>query len=100
MESRLNLALLGEAKLDALYLDLSELEKDSNILEVIEQIFRQRAIEYKPRQLLFNDQLRAVFLLPKTNTIIDIDDKQFEHYETNGKLRLKHRGRVADSLAR
>ena len=43
--------------------------------------------------------MRAAFVLPKTKTIIDIVDKQFEHYEVAGVSKMKFRGRLSGEIA-
>ena len=78
---------------------LDEIAQDSDILEIIEQSFKTRGLEFQTRQLVCDDRLRAAFVLPKTKTIIDIVDKQFEHYELAGVQRMKHRGRLAAEIA-
>lgn len=81
---------------------MKEIDRDSNILEVIEQNLKERHVAYEPRQLVCDDRLRAAFILSDSKTIIDVGDQQLGYYKRTGdtERKLKLRGRVADELAK
>jgi hypothetical protein len=54
---------------------MDEIDKDCNLLEVIEQSLKARGIAFEKRQLLCGDRVRAAFVLTESKTVVDVIDQ-------------------------
>lgn len=53
---------------------LEEIDKECNLLEVIEQSLKERGVKYQGRQLVCEGRLRAAFVIEDEKAIVDVID--------------------------
>lgn len=80
---------------------LMEIDKDSNLLEVIEGMLKEKGVKYEKNKVVCGGRVRAAFELTEEKVIIDVVDQQYAHYvDRDGVKKLKTKGRKAEEIAK
>jgi hypothetical protein len=60
---------------------IDDIDKKCNLLEVIEGILNEKGVVYDKKRLLCDSKLKAVFVLNRGETIVDIVDGRMAYFE-------------------
>ncbi len=53
---------------------LDEIEKEVNLIEVVEGFLKERGLKYRGREIVCEGRLRAALVIEDTQTIVDMID--------------------------